>query len=158
MDAQQFTLLMETLNDIKRDRYEDRMYLNDALNNFKKEREEDKAEWKKAREEDKAEWKKAREEDKAEWKKAREEDKADLKESLDILNRGREKDREMFLREFDMIRIVLKNETEERRRIEQKVDAVYDERKSIEIRWNAGFLGLNSVIAGCVAFFVSVWK
>ena len=117
---------------------------------------QDKAEWKEARAQDRADWKEtreqwkeAREQDRAEWKEAREQDRAEWKEA-------REQDLRAINLRFDQLLDCIREEKQERVKMEKKLDLVYESRNQVTVNFSSTFAAINMFLSGVVAVLVSL--
>lgn len=79
-------------------------------------------------------------EDNSRWQKARDEDRALLQEFKEDMKED--------LREikYDL------------RLDKEKLDKVYESRDQVTVKFSRAFTGINAVIAGFIALFISLWK
>jgi len=106
--------------------------------------------------------------DRAEWKAARAEDRSENVRQFDLLIQGMKEDRAENKRQFESFSdniIDVKNdlvdaireEKDERRRLEAKVEKVYEARNQVTVSFSRSFAAANAFIAGVIAVIVSLF-
>ncbi len=107
---------------------------------------EDRTEWRKTREEDRAEMRHLFEEQ----KKAREKDLAEMHRLFEEQKKNREEDRTEWRRGFDEMKYDLRLDKE-------KLEKVYEARNQVTVGFSRAFATTNAFIAGIIAVLVSLF-